>query len=148
MHSSYALKKWAIWSGGIIAAAAAGAAVMYFYDPERGSQRRHMVRARTTRQGREWLNQWRHSAQRTWMRQALPWTASAAVSPEEDRRVAERLRTELGHLDGTGESIDVDVREGKVFLRGSATPKVARRIFKRAKSLDGVRAVENHIAFR
>jgi len=147
MHSSYALKKWAIWSGGIIAAAAAGAAVMYFYDPERGSARRHMVRARTTRQGREWLSQWRHSKQRTWMRQALPWMQTA-VSPEDDRRVAERLRTELGQLDDTGESIDFDVREGKVFLRGAATPKVARRVFKRAKSIDGVRAVENHIAFR
>lgn len=148
MHSGYALKKWAVWSGGIIAAAAAGAALMYFYDPERGSHRRHLVRARTTRQGREWLSQWRHSAQRTWMRQMLPWAASTVVNPEDDRRVAERLRTELVQLDGSGESIDVDVREGKVYLRGSATPKVARRIFKRAKSIDGVRAVENHIAFR
>ena len=144
------VKKWLGYVGVAVGAIGAGATLMYFLDPERGAYRRANFRSRVTRQGRELSNtvmatlpsQWQNGISR-----AAPFAHSLGEAAN-DAQINQRLRFEVARYAGVGSDVDVAVNNGHVYLRGWAPPKVAHKLAKRAKSISGVRAVENHIAMR
>ena len=140
------VKKWLGYAGAAVGAIGAGAALMYFLDPERGAYRRANFRSKVTRQSHEIgntvMSQWQNGVSR-----ALPLAHSLGEAAN-DAQINQRLKFEVARYAGVGSDVDVAVNNGHVYLRGWAPPKVAHKLAKRAKSISGVRAVENHIAMR
>lgn len=140
------VKKWLGYAGAAVGAIGAGAALMYFLDPERGAYRRTNFRSKVTRQSREIgntvMSQWQNGVSR-----AMPFAHSLGEAAN-DAQINQRLKFEVARYAGVGSDVDVAVNNGHVYLRGWAPPKVAHKLAKRAKSISGVRAVENHIAMR
>lgn len=147
------VKKWLGYAGVAVGAISAGAALMYLLDPERGSHRRAQLRFKMTRTSRQLgslgnnvlanvPNNWQSRVKR-----ALP-SAHTLADAANDTQINQRLQFEVARYARDGSDVDVAVNNGLVYLRGWAPPKVAHKLAKRAKSINGVRAVENHIAVR
>jgi BON domain len=108
------------------AAGAAGLAAGYFLDPDSGKRRRHIARDR-----------------------ALALIRKEAERPNKpapnDQALAERVRSEIFQpADGPKESVNINVENGVVYLRGEVErPDQIRELVKQAESVDGVAGVEN-----
>ena len=148
------VKKWLMISGSVIGAVAAGAAVMYLFDPERGVERRASIRQRTWRAGKSLgrsINESipRHLTEGNFSH--LPWAqrfANGATDTINDSVLAQRLRSEVARFAHAANDVDVSVDNGRVYLRGSAPAKIAHKLAKRARAIGGVTGVENHLALR
>jgi hypothetical protein len=107
----------------IAAAFAAGAALMYYFDPQGGRRRRALARDRGVAAGHDAQrlvrSKTRRAADRT--RGALA-RARAALSnaPVSDDQLRDRIRARLGHLVEHPGQLNVDVQNGFVVLRGHA----------------------------
>lgn len=144
------VKKWLGYAGVAVGAIGAGAALMYLLDPERGAHRRAHIRFKMARQGKQLGNSVMANLPSNWkntVANALP-SAYSLVDAANDAQINQRLQFEVARYARDGSDVDVAVNNGLVYLRGWAPPKVAHKLAKRAKSISGVRAVENHIAMR
>lgn len=144
------VKKWLGYAGVAVGAIGAGAALMYLLDPERGSHRRAQLRFKMTHTSRQLGNSVVANLPNNWqsrVKRALP-SAHSLVDAANDAQINQRLKFEVARYARAGSDVDVAVNNGLVYLRGWAPPKVAHKLAKRAKSISGVRAVENHIAVR
>lgn len=144
------VKKWFGYAGIAVGAIGTGAALMYFLDPERGAHRRSNFRYKMTHRGRQLSNSVMANLPSKWQNgvsQALPFAHSLGDAAN-DAQINQRLQFEVARYAGPGSDVDVAVNNGHVYLRGWAPPKVAHKLAKRAKSISGVRGVENHIAMR
>lgn len=132
----------------IAAAFAAGAALMYYFDPQGGRRRRALVRDRGVAVGHDAQrlvrNKTRRAADRT--RGALA-RARAALSHEQvdDDQLRERIRARLGHIIDHPGQINVDVQHGFVTLRGQASPDEIDEIDAAVPAMRGVAGVDNRV---
>lgn len=127
---------------------AAGAAVMYYFDPTIGRRRRALVRdrgvalrhdlegfARTTS---------KHAADR--VKGAMARTRAAmAGGPVDDERLRERIRAKLGRLVEHPAAVEVAVQEGRVLLSGRVDAEELDDLLDVVSSMLGVAGVENRL---
>jgi len=138
------------WIAGIFMAsgAALGAAVMYFFDPRRGRARRAELQQKAasvvqkaghklTKKGEDLLNR----------AKGLVAEADAAFEHREDTAnddiVAERVRSNLGHITPQANAIQTEVVSGVVELRGTLSPDKKRIVIDEVLSVPGVKGVRD-----
>ena len=129
--------------------AALGAGLAYFFDPESGKRRRHMLVDRTAgffrrggrraeRAGQAVGARISGMSQRVQHREEVP-------KDLDDTTLARKVETEIFRpADVPKGKINVNVQDGVVQLRGEAdTPEMIRDLVEKARSVHGVRDVEN-----
>lgn len=128
---------------------AAGAALMYAFDPDRGAFRRHYLRDKTLRYARD--------TGRTIARQAdyragqvkgALYEARNAVTSEEvsDDTLRERIRAELGHCTTNAHGVIVEVRDGCVTLRGRVPAEEEDKVVAAVRAVRSVCEVDNQLS--
>jgi len=132
------------------AAGAAGLAAGYFLDPESGKRRRNLARDRALALLRRGADRTRGEAEyRTNQVEGKVEAAKSRTAPEKpapnDQALAERVKSEIFRpADAPKESVNVNVENGVVYLRGEVKrPDLIRKLVKEASAVDGVRGVEN-----
>jgi hypothetical protein len=128
----------------LLAAAAAGAGVMYLLDPDDGARRRALLRDRLVhavhRTGDAVDSTSRDVSNRA--RGVVAELRSRLVSvPVSDDRLGERVRSRIGAVIGHAGAIEVLVAEGRVTLRGPVLADEVDRLVRRVRSVPGVRQV-------
>ncbi|QWP75400.1 BON domain-containing protein [Lysobacter sp. K5869] len=133
-----------------LAAAAAGAAAMYWNDPKLGRQRRALARDR----GGAAVRKLGHGARahfdgraKRFADRAKGLLARTRAQPRDgdfadDEMLRDRVRSRLGHLLRFQDAIRTDVERGRVVLHGHASPRTLARIVRAAGSLPGVAGVD------
>jgi osmotically-inducible protein OsmY len=132
----------------LAAAFAAGAAIMYFLDPETGRRRRAMVREQGIGAGQDIEDfartRSRHAADR--VRGAVARTRARVVhEPVDDDRLRERIRSNLGHLVDHPGAVNVQVHDGHVVLGGHVAQSEIDRLLDAVEAIPGVDAVDNRL---
>ena len=132
-----------------VAAAGAGAALMFFFDPARGKRRRALVRDKAAKVAREssrsFLRATRDLGHRTQgvvaetRSQILPGPAS------DDVVLVERIHSKLGRIVSHPSAIDVVASNGSVTLRGDVLEAEVRDLVSRVSSIRGVVATRNEL---
>jgi uncharacterized membrane protein len=133
-----------VWSS--LLAAAAGAGLMYFLDPQAGATRRARARQRSARgahrsraalstAGRDLAHRTRGLAHQV----AGTWTEKAV----DDEILCERVRAELGHVCSHPGAIQVSSRGGIVALTGHILRPEQRRLIRRLRRVPGVQRIED-----
>jgi hyperosmotically inducible periplasmic protein len=132
----------------IATAFAAGAAIMYFFDPLGGRRRRALVRDRGMSAGhdaqRYVRGQSRLAADRAKGMFARARSALSQV-PVEDERLHDRIRARMGHLLAHPGHVEVVVEHGFVTLRGSAERGEIELLHDAVLEMRGVEGVENQL---
>ena len=130
---------------------AAGAAVMYFLDPQAGRRRRAVARDRGTgavhdlegsakAAGRDASNRMRGA-----MAEARSHMDNA---PVDDDTLHDRIRAKLGHLMDRPSAVEVGVVGGHVVLSGEASDEEAAEVARYVAGMQGVSDVESRLASR
>ena len=135
---------------GLLTAGAAGAALVYFFDPENGRRRRSMARDRAAaavRRGSENLERYgRFAAGRArGAVQELAGSGAESAAPLDDAALARKVETEVFRdSDVPKGKININVEHGKVVLRGEVErPEQRTDLEAAARRVAGVRDVEN-----
>jgi osmotically-inducible protein OsmY len=128
---------------------ALGAALAYFFDPQNGSRRRNVTRDRFVAFFRRGARK-TERASRAVAAEAYGLKQKATHLREEqkdfdDVTLTRKVETELFRpADAPKGSVNVNVENGVVYLRGEVEqPNIIEDLEKRAKKIQGVRAVEN-----
>lgn len=137
--------------GGLIRGAGIGAALMYFFDPERGGRRRAMARDKLTRvahvTGDSVGTAARDVANRA---RGVAAGARSLVQPDDadDDVIQARVRTALGRFVSHPHAIHVTVDQGRVTLDGNVLEDEAAEIVARVPRVRGVVDVLNRLRVR
>jgi hyperosmotically inducible periplasmic protein len=130
----------------IAAAFAAGAAAMYYLDPETGRRRRAMVRDRSVAASHDLEDYASATSKRASdkLHGAAARTRSR-VSPEpvDDEQLHERIRSRLGRVVERPGDVEVQVRDGYVVLSGSADEEEIDELVSAVAAIQGVEGVDN-----
>jgi uncharacterized membrane protein len=135
------------WGGAeVLGAAAAGAALMYFLDPDRGAKRRHLVIDQFLHAGHVAADAADMTARDLGNRArglAAETRAGFADDAADDRVVEGRVRTELGRTVSHPSAITVTANQGTVTLSGRVLAAEVDELLRRVHDVRGVRGVEN-----
>lgn len=137
-----------VW--GVLAGIGAGAAAMYFLDPDKGSRRRTLVTDKltsavnqipdTVRVTREDLS---NRAQGLWYQTQNLFTKQA--DDASDETVTARVRSKLGRIVSHPHAVNVETKDGNVSLSGIIFADEVAGLIKCAESVPGVKSVENNL---
>jgi osmotically-inducible protein OsmY len=138
--------------GSFVIGAAAGAAAVWFLDPNQGTRRRNEVRDKASKYARKGgaaaERQARYAAGQAKgvAHEAAP--GGGRDEPAErlnDPALARKVETEIFRdADAPKGDVSVNVENGVAYLRGEvAEPDTIRRLGEEAAKVDGVRGVEN-----
>jgi osmotically-inducible protein OsmY len=133
---------------GLVSGIGIGATLMYLLDPDRGKRRRALVRDRAVHALHETEDTIRTTARHMGFRaRGLAARTRARFTHEEvtDEVLAERVRSRLGRAVSHPRSIDVEVIQGHVTLRGPVLARDVARLLKSVASVRGVTGVENRM---
>jgi osmotically-inducible protein OsmY len=131
--------------------AAAGFAAAWFLDPNDGTRRRHVLRDKTMKYARKGKDETVRKADYA-AGQAKGVATKVTPSPREDAEerlndpaLARKVETEVFRGDEfPKDKISVNAEYGVIYLRGEVpSQEVMEELTKRARGVDGVRAVEN-----
>jgi hyperosmotically inducible protein len=130
-------------------ALAAGAAIMYYFDPEAGRRRRAMARDKSVGAGRDVQD-----LVRTRSKQATDRLQGAAArtrarlvdEPVDDDRLRDRIHSKLGHLVEHPGAVNVRVHDRHVVLGGHASTDEINRLVDAVAAIPGVESVDNRLA--
>ena len=128
---------------------AAGAAVMYFLDPQTGRRRRALARDRGTGAVREMEHSARVRGRDTSnrVRGAMAEAKSHMDdAPVDDDTLHDRIRAKLGHLMDRPSAVEVAVNGGHVTLSGTASDGEAAEVARYVAGIQGVSDVESRLA--
>ncbi len=130
---------------------AAGAALMYFTDPNRGKRRRAVVRDRVSAGFRDAAREL-EKAKRD-LRNRSQGLASAvrhfgSDEHADDSVIEERVRSAMGRVMRHPHGIQVSVEEGRVTLEGQVNAQYLAELLHRVQSVAGVRDVVNRLNTR
>jgi hypothetical protein len=125
---------------------AAGAAAMYYLDPQTGRRRRALVRDKSAAVGHDVKE-----AARTKTRRAFAHARGAAARTRaqvanefvDDDILRDRVRSRLGHL--VDAPIDVEVLDGRVVLIGNLTARGFDELISDISAVPGVQHVESRL---
>ncbi|HVI25819.1 MAG TPA: BON domain-containing protein [Xanthomonadaceae bacterium] len=132
----------------IAAAAATGALVMYFLDPDRGRRRRALVRDRAVSAGGEVGDFARVKSRRVADRtRGLVARTREHFShePLSDDRLQARIRSQLGRLVEHPHAVEVKVQNGRVVLSGNAHADEIDALVDAVEAMRGVEAVDSRL---
>lgn len=125
-----------------------GAALMYFFDPDRGNRRRALVRDKAQSLAKD-SNLWVRKAGRDLGNRAHGVVAGArsrfSHQPPSDEVLAERVRSKLGRYTSHPGAIGVSVNDGIVTLRGDVLQPEVRDVMSCVYSLRDVADVHNEL---
>ena len=128
---------------------AAGAAVMYFLDPQTGRRRRALARDRGTGAVRE-LEDSARTAGRDAANRMRGAKAEAKShrdnAPVDDDTLHDRIRAKLGHLMDRPSAVEVAVDGGHVTLSGEASNEEAAEVSRYVAGMQGVSDVESRLS--
>jgi osmotically-inducible protein OsmY len=130
---------------------ALGAGMMYFLDPDKGGRRRALLRDQLVHGGHE-LDETaragvRHVRNRT---KGLAHEAKAALTERDvdDRKIVERVRSEMGRLVSRPGDIHVDAHDGRVMLTGAVPSDEIQPLVRAVKAVRGVDSIDNRLDVR
>lgn len=130
--------------------AAIGAALMYFFDPQSGTRRRHMLRDRTLafsrRGGRRAERLGRGVAAEAYgLKQQATHMREEPKEQPDDATLAQKVQSEIFRdPDVPKGQINVNAEEGKIVLRGEVDrSELIEELVERTRKVQGVREVEN-----
>lgn len=130
---------------------AAGAGLMYLFDPERGRRRRALLRDQVTHARGELddLGQTAVARSRDLRNRARGLVAEAAarVQPEEveESVLVERVRSSIGRVVANPGALDVSVEGGTVILAGRVLSDEVQDVVDTVRHVRGVERVENRL---
>lgn len=133
----------------IAAAAATGALVMYFLDPDRGRRRRAVVRDRAIAAGGDVGDFARTKSRRVADRtRGLLARTREHFSHEalSDDRLQARIRSQLGRLVEHPHAVEVRVQDGRVVLGGNARADEIDALVGAVEAMRGVEAVDSRLS--
>lgn len=134
--------------GTAVGALGIGALLMYIMDPQQGRRRRARARDQAIgrwNETRQYLqNKARYAAGHL---KGYAHEARAAIHADRpsDEQLRERVLSQLGHYTTQTGTIEVDVRDGHVLLRGSAPGSEVDRIVNGVRGVRGVQQVDNQL---
>lgn len=128
---------------------AAGAAAMYYLDPEGGRLRRARVRER----GGDLRHKLEAAAQAGARRRAermhgtvVPERTRVRTQPVDDALLRDRIRSRLGHVVAHSSTLLVDVEAGHVVLGGAVAVDEIEPVVHAVVEIPGVRSVDNRLS--
>lgn len=128
---------------------AAGAAVMYYLDPQAGRLRRARVRER----GGDLRQKLEEAAQAGSRRRAerthgtvMPERTRVRTEPVDDALLRDRIRSRLGHVVAHSSTLLVDVEAGHVVLGGAVAVNEIEPVVHAVAEIPGVRSVDNQLS--
>jgi hypothetical protein len=132
-----------------LALVAAGAAAMYYLDPETGRRRRALVRDKGAAAGRDLKDSaratGRHASNK--MRGAVAKVESGMDdAPVTDELLQAQIRSKLGRTVERPGDVEVEVNDGHVVLSGSASAGEVDSLARTVAGMQGVSDVENRIS--
>jgi osmotically-inducible protein OsmY len=136
----------------LLGALGAGAALMYFLDPDNGRRRRALVRDQVVH-GRAVMQDMTESAvhnaanhTRGAIARIQGRIASRGDEAADDSVLEERVRAAMGHVIGDPQAIEIRVHDGCVMLKGPAQPHEIGELVACAERVRGVREVDNRLS--
>ncbi|HEY1358809.1 MAG TPA: BON domain-containing protein [Thermoleophilaceae bacterium] len=133
----------------LVIGAAAGAAAVWFLDPNEGARRRNLVRDKALKYARETGSQAQSGASYAagQAKHAVYEAAPSGGGGEElnDPTLARKVESEIFRsAEAPKGQVSVNVENGVVYLRGQVPDEeLGRRLAEDASKVDGVRGVEN-----
>jgi CBS domain-containing protein len=130
--------------------AAAGAGLMYFFDPRQGARRRALFRDACVRL----CNETRHAAdvatrdlsnRLQGLQAEVTSYFRGSPEPAGDEQLVARIRTQLGRVCSHPRAIEAEVHNGRVTLRGPVLAAEAQRVFDCVRHVRGVHHIENQM---
>ena len=138
------MSKKALW--GVMGGFAAGAAAMYFLDPDRGRRRRALATDKITSTIRH-LSETASAARRDLSnRRHGLWLETKrifAYDDSPDEVIEQRVRSKMGRVVSKPHSINVKCENGCVMLSGTAELSEMPALLRSVRAVPGVRQVEN-----
>jgi osmotically-inducible protein OsmY len=133
-----------------LAGLAAGALAMYYFDAASGGRRRALVRDKIVAAGHDaaWLAQAKAKRAADHLRGVVATRHLDRVTrarPESDAQLYDRIRARLGHLISHPKSVEVEVHEGCVTLKGRILTKELDRMLREVRCMAGVKTVDNQL---
>ena len=133
----------------IVGAVGLGAALMYFFDPDRGKRRRALVRDKVEAAGNK-ASDYAEKMGRDIRNRAYGMAAEtkALFQHEEvtDEVLADRVRAKLGRYHVHTGAIEVRANDGVVTLTGPILADELPTILRATRFVRGVKAVDNQLA--
>lgn len=130
-----------------LAALAAGAAAMYYLDPQMGRRRRALVRDRLVAVSHDAGGYAQAKGRRAGDRLKGAWAHMAGSSaPSSDAQLRERIRARLGRTISHPRAVQVQVDGGQVCLRGDILAQELDDLLTTVSGMRGVRGVDNQLA--
>jgi osmotically-inducible protein OsmY len=125
-----------------------GAVAMYFFDPERGTRRRALVRDKAVHTANQ-LGKTYDSASRDLTNRAGGLVAELqslfSIETPTDMRVVERVRARIGHVLAHPSKVNVSARYGVVTLSGSVLVSEVPTLLQCVTGTRGVVGVRNEL---
>lgn len=132
-----------------LSGAAVGSLLAYLADPHQGARRRAELRDRTLSasrsSGRRALKLGRHARNQL---EGIVSFAAGLLRPEgatSDRKLADRIRSTLGHAVAHLSSVQLEVRQGDVIVRGHAPEAEIPAMLAAISRIRGVRSVTDNV---
>lgn len=126
-----------------------GALAAYLLDPNAGARRRAVfgdqARSVARSSGRKGIKALRHTRNQLEGALANATALFTPVGPASDRKLAERIRSRLGHVARHLEKLELDVHKGDVLVRGQLDEREVQPLLKTIASTRGVRSVTDNI---
>jgi osmotically-inducible protein OsmY len=125
-----------------------GAGVTYLFDPDRGRRRRALLRDQvdhTRHEADETLRAGARHLRNRAVGTAHELKAELTETGVEDRVLEERVRSEIGRKVSNPGAIDVSASAGRVTLSGDIASKEVQDAVRAARSVRGVRHLDNHL---
>ena len=126
-----------------------GALAAYLLDPNAGARRRaafsDQARSAARGSGRRGLKVLRHTRNQLEGALANATAFFTPVGPASDRKLAERIRSRLGHVAQHLEKLELDVHRGDVLVRGELQEQEIQPLLRTIASTRGVRTVTDQI---
>jgi len=133
----------------IVGAVGLGAALMYFFDPDRGKRRRTLVRDKVEAAGNK-VSEYAEKTSRDIQNRAYGVIAEtkAIFRQEEisDDTLAERVRAKLGRYPVQMGAIDVRAHNGTITLTGPIHDKELPTILRATRFVRGVKEIDNQLS--
>lgn len=131
----------------VLLGAGVGAALMYFFDPDRGRRRRALVRDQAAHAGHRMQGALEAGA-RDLRNRAQGYGAAlrSGAEPPSDQVLEERVRARIGRVVSHPSSIEVKATQGRVTLSGPVLAHEVGLLIDRVLDVPGVQDVENRLA--
>jgi hypothetical protein len=133
-----------------LGAAGAGAALMFFFDPDRGAKRRSFVRNKTASLARETERSISKAARDlTHRTQGLMAETRSVLethsNPVDDSVLVERIRSKIGRVVSHPSAIQISAQQGCVRLEGDILQSETRQLLSCVSAIHGVNSVQNDL---